>query len=94
MPPDSPQPPEPRFGGWTKLGNWLWKLPAEILIGGVRVYQYTLSPFIGRQCRFQPTCSHYFIGSVRKYGAVSGACRGICRICRCHPFHPGGYDPP
>ncbi|MCY2964946.1 MAG: membrane protein insertion efficiency factor YidD [Planctomycetota bacterium] len=69
-------------------------MPAEILIGGVRVYQYTLSAFIGRQCRFQPTCSHYFIGSVRKYGAIRGACRGIWRICRCHPFHPGGYDPP
>jgi uncharacterized protein len=70
------------------------RLPGEMLILLVRIYQYTLSPLIGRQCRFQPTCSNYFIGAVRKYGAISGALRGIWRICRCHPFHPGGYDPP
>ena len=69
-------------------------LPALLLIGMVRVYQWTLSPLVGRQCRYLPTCSNYFIGAVRKYGAVRGSVRGIARICRCHPFHPGGYDPP
>ena len=69
-------------------------LPSLALIGLVRVYQYTLSPIIGRQCRFTPSCSNYFIGAVRKHGAVRGAFRGVLRICRCHPFHPGGYDPP
>ena len=68
--------------------------PALVLIGLVRVYQWTLSPFIGRQCRFAPTCSEYFIGSVRKYGAIVGSWRGVRRILRCHPWHPGGYDPP
>jgi putative membrane protein insertion efficiency factor len=72
----------------------LYHLPAWSLIGVVRVYQWTLSPILGRHCRFQPTCSAYFIESVRKYGAVRGALRGILRICRCNPFHPGGYDPP
>jgi putative membrane protein insertion efficiency factor len=72
----------------------IWRLPAMALIGLVRCYQYTLSPIVGRACRFQPTCSQYFIEAVRKYGAVSGALRGIRRIMRCHPFHPGGYDPP
>jgi len=72
----------------------LWHLPRWALIGSARVYQWTLSPFIGRQCRFEPTCSNYFIESVRKYGAILGAWRGILRVCRCHPFHPGGYDPP
>jgi hypothetical protein len=76
----------------------MWKslvaLPGEALILLVRAYQYTLSPLVGRQCRFQPTCSHYFIGAVRKYGAVSGTLRGVWRICRCHPLHRGGYDPP
>ena len=78
--------------------SFLWAslvgLPSWTLIGLVRVYQWTLSPIIGRQCRFQPTCSNYFIGSVRKHGTVAGALRGIWRICRCHPWNPGGWDPP
>ena len=69
-------------------------LPARILILLVRCYQWTLSPIVGRQCRFQPTCSNYFIGAVQKYGALRGSVKGIGRILRCHPFHPGGYDPP
>ena len=66
----------------------------NLLIGAARVYQWTLSPLIGRQCRFEPTCSNYFIEAVRKYGAVRGAWRGVKRIARCHPFHPGGVDLP
>jgi putative membrane protein insertion efficiency factor len=69
-------------------------LPASALIAMVRGYQYLLSPLLGRRCRFQPTCSNYFIEAVGKYGAISGALRGAWRICRCHPFHPGGWDPP
>ena len=69
-------------------------LPARFLIGSVRLYQLTLSPLLGANCRFVPSCSEYFIQAVKKYGAVSGAIRGTLRICRCHPFHPGGYDPP
>lgn len=68
--------------------------PAWTLIGLVRCYQWLLSPLIGQHCRFQPTCSAYFIGAVRKDGALKGTLRGVARICRCHPFHPGGYDPP
>jgi hypothetical protein len=78
----------------ARLLRLVWNLPALALIGLVRLYQIVLSPIFGRQCRFQPTCSHYFIQAVRKYGAVSGSLRGVWRICRCHPFHPGGYDPP
>jgi uncharacterized protein len=77
-----------------QLGTILWHLPATALIGMVRVYQWTLSPLVGQQCRFQPSCSAYFIGAVQKYGAIGGTCRGVRRIGRCHPFHPGGYDPP
>jgi putative membrane protein insertion efficiency factor len=69
-------------------------LPRWVLVGLVRLYQWLVSPLIGRHCRFQPTCSEYFIQSVGKYGAIRGACRGILRICRCHPWNPGGYDPP
>jgi putative membrane protein insertion efficiency factor len=74
--------------------HWLTALPSRVLIGLVRVYQYTLSPLLGPRCRFVPSCSEYFILAVKKYGALSGSLRGVWRICRCHPFHPGGYDPP
>ena len=76
------------------FGRFLVGLPSKLLIALARVYQWTLSPLIGRQCRFTPTCSNYFIGAVEKYGAWRGAWRGIARVCRCHPLHPGGYDPP
>lgn len=75
--------------------RWLLHdVPAWLLIALVRCYQWTLSPLLGRQCRFEPSCSHYFIGAVRKYGPLKGALRGLWRICRCNPFHPGGEDPP
>lgn len=64
------------------------------LIAPVRAYQILISPWLGRRCRFTPSCSHYFIGAVQKHGPVRGALRGLWRICRCHPFHPGGDDPP
>jgi putative membrane protein insertion efficiency factor len=70
------------------------QLPSLGLIALVRLYQYTLSPLIGRQCRFHPTCSNYMIGAVEKYGALRGAWLGIRRIARCHPWHAGGIDPP
>lgn len=85
----------PRPVGNVDAPGWqtVRQLPARILIALVRVYQWTLSPIIGRQCRFNPTCSNYFIQAVEKYGAVRGAWRGCWRILRCHPFHPGGNDP-
>jgi putative membrane protein insertion efficiency factor len=74
--------------------RWIVNAPAFMLVTLVRLYQWLLSPLLGQRCRFYPSCSEYFIGAVRKYGAISGTLRGIWRICRCHPFHPGGYDPP
>jgi putative membrane protein insertion efficiency factor len=74
--------------------RFLVGLPGRLLISLVRLYQILLSPILGRHCRFEPTCSVYFIESVQKYGAARGTWRGICRICRCHPWNPGGYDPP
>ena len=67
---------------------------SAVLIGLVVVYKATLSPLLGRHCRFEPTCSSYFRQAVQKHGAVRGSLKGISRICRCHPWHPGGYDPP
>ena len=76
------------------LWDTLVGLPGWLMILAVRSYQLLLSPLLGRNCRFTPSCSEYFILAVKKYGALSGAVRGVLRICRCHPFHPGGYDPP
>jgi putative membrane protein insertion efficiency factor len=78
----------------NRLAKTVWQLPSTLLVSAARLYQWTLSPLIGRHCRFEPTCSAYFIQAVRKYGAVRGAWRGLKRIGRCHPFNPGGYDPP
>jgi putative membrane protein insertion efficiency factor len=69
-------------------------LLANFLIALVRFYQIVLRPILPSVCRFTPSCSEYFILAVRKYGPVRGACKGVGRICRCHPWHPGGYDPP
>lgn len=60
----------------------------------VRAYQVTLSPIVGRQCRFHPTCSHYAIEALRAHGAWRGSVLAAGRVLRCHPFHAGGYDPP
>lgn len=77
--------------------NWWLSMrrgPSLALIAAVRLYQWTLSPFLGGQCRFEPSCSRYFIEAVEKYGALRGAWKGVRRIGRCHPFHRGGWDPP
>jgi putative membrane protein insertion efficiency factor len=78
----------------NRLARQIWYLPRDALIAAVRLYQGTLSPLLGPRCRFEPSCSAYFILAVRKHGAIRGTFRGLGRICRCHPFHPGGYDPP
>jgi putative membrane protein insertion efficiency factor len=70
------------------------KLGVALLVVLIRIYQHTLSPLFGRVCRFEPTCSRYMIGALQKYGLLKGFYRGLRRILRCHPWHPGGYDPP
>ena len=67
---------------------------SAVLIGGVYGYRLFLRPFLPPVCRFMPSCSEYFILAVQKHGPVRGACKGVGRICRCHPWNPGGYDPP
>jgi len=76
------------------FGRFVWMLPGKCIIGLVKLYQWTLSPILGRQCRFQPTCSNYMIQAIQKYGVVKGVCKGIWRILRCNPFGKPGYDPP
>ena len=63
------------------------------LIWLVQLYRLTLSPIFGIYCRFEPTCSRYSIDALTKYGALKGTIITIKRIGRCHPWHPGGYDP-
>jgi putative membrane protein insertion efficiency factor len=74
--------------------NALSRLVSRALIAPIRVYQKTLSPLIGPVCRFYPSCSNYTIEAIRKYGPIRGLWKGLRRVCRCHPWNPGGYDPP
>jgi hypothetical protein len=76
------------------VGPWFSKMVSNHLIGAVRVYQYTLSPLLGPCCRYYPSCSRYFVMAVQKHGPFKGAAMGIARVCRCHPWHPGGVDFP
>ncbi len=66
---------------------------ARALIFGVRVYQVALSPVLGGQCRYYPSCSAYAIEALQRHGALRGAWLAVRRIGRCHPLRPGGYDP-
>lgn len=65
----------------------------EILMGLVGAYQLVLSPYIGGQCRFHPTCSEYMREALQRHGALTGFKMGVWRLLRCHPFCPGGVDP-
>lgn len=69
------------------------KLLIKLLIGMIRFYQKFISPLKPPSCRFYPTCSEYAIQALRKYGVIKGGWKSIVRISKCHPFHPGGYDP-
>lgn len=64
-----------------------------LLIWLIKGYRNLISPLFPPSCRFQPTCSQYTLQAVERFGAVKGSWLGIRRILRCHPFHPGGYDP-
>jgi putative membrane protein insertion efficiency factor len=78
--------PDPVLPRWKRIGN----LPFVWLI---LLYRATLSPFIGGQCRYDPTCSRYGLEAYRLHGPIRGTRLTIGRILRCHPFVKGGYDP-
>jgi putative membrane protein insertion efficiency factor len=67
---------------------------ARLLIALVRLYQLTISRLLGPVCRFEPSCSRYAVACLESHGAIRGSLLSIVRLCKCHPFHPGGYDPP
>ena len=76
-------------GLWTLLVS----LPAHCVRALIRIYQLTLSPFIGNQCRFHPSCSNYAMEAVEQHGALKGSWLAVRRLGRCHPYNPGGFDP-
>lgn len=76
-----------------KLYKLFCKGLAAIMIGLIKLYQMTLSPLIGRACRYTPTCSNYGIEAIRKYGPFKGGWLTLKRVASCNPWGGSGYDP-
>jgi putative membrane protein insertion efficiency factor len=64
-----------------------------LFLGLIRLYQKTISEVVPSSCRFYPSCSQYGYEAIQKYGMLRGSWMAVKRVGRCHPFHPGGYDP-
>ncbi len=71
----------------------LRKTMRAILISLLKFYKVAISPWLPPSCRFVPTCSEYALEAIQRYGPLRGSAMGLRRVLRCHPFHPGGYDP-
>jgi len=69
------------------------QLVTFVIVGVIKFYRLFISPLKPPSCRFVPTCSEYALIAIEKYGVARGVLMAIRRILRCHPFHPGGYDP-
>lgn len=69
------------------------KVIVKSLLGLIRFYQLAISPYLGRNCRFYPSCSSYAHEAIQTHGALRGGWFAIRRVGRCHPWHPGGFDP-
>jgi putative membrane protein insertion efficiency factor len=65
----------------------------QVFLTFIRFYQKWISRFLPSSCRFYPSCSEYTFQAIEKYGVLKGGWMGVRRIGRCHPFHPGGFDP-
>jgi putative membrane protein insertion efficiency factor len=59
----------------------------------IRLYQWTVSPLLGPTCRFHPSCSQYALEAILRFGVLRGIGLALARLARCHPWHPGGFDP-
>ncbi|HEY1699248.1 MAG TPA: membrane protein insertion efficiency factor YidD [Trebonia sp.] len=66
---------------------------ARVVLAPILFYQRFISPLLAPRCRFAPSCSQYAVEAVRTHGAARGLWLAVCRLARCHPFNPGGYDP-
>lgn len=69
------------------------RLVPRLMIGCIKAYQLAISPYIGMNCRFHPGCANYAIEALELHGVVKGGYLATRRILKCHPLHPGGYDP-
>lgn len=67
-------------------------LVKNIFLGAIQLYQIYISPLLGKNCRFWPSCSEYTSQAIKKYGLLSGGSKGLKRIISCHPWHQGGID--
>jgi len=67
--------------------------PRYLVVGLIRVYQKLVSPQLGANCRYRPTCSAYTAEAMIRFGVLRGGWMGVRRVARCHPFHDGGFDP-
>ena len=76
----------PTAVGPRSIGSW-------VLLLLLRVYIVFLSPFFGGACKFYPSCSNYALQAVQRFGTLHGSWLAVKRLARCHPWHPGGYDP-
>lgn len=66
---------------------------SKLVVGLIRAYQKLVSPSLGVNCRYRPTCSAYAVQAIERFGLMRGGWLGLRRLGRCHPFHEGGYDP-
>lgn len=66
---------------------------SRLFLALIQIYQWCVSPFLGVRCRFYPSCSAYAAEAIQQHGALRGLWLALCRLARCHPLHPGGFDP-
>jgi len=93
-----PEPVQPEEKLWSCMAiddikTFVTALPGNIAITCINIYRKIISPLTLPACRYIPTCSEYALTAIQRYGLIKGGRMAITRIIRCHPGHPGGYDP-
>jgi putative membrane protein insertion efficiency factor len=76
-----------------KILAFIREIPKRFVLLCITIYRHAISPLLPPSCRFIPTCSEYTFTAIQRYGLLKGGWMGLRRIFRCHPWHPGGYDP-